>query len=156
MIGLAFYNEVDRAIANIVSAWDFTASTWGFDGILIIDTVRELLGRRDQRAYETLTDLVAAFPTHKFVYLLPRASVPSTGDMRTSTLLPDYNHPTSNAIYVVGSNVTGIDKSELYTQNGSEIVSIETAGTMTDRSMWSFDAGLIVAYDRFIKTRLLP
>ena len=154
MVGLCFHNERDRFLANYYSAWDAMASAWGIDGVLIVDEAGEFITRfpTHPKAYSRLSDVIIAFPDHKFVYLFLESSVPG-GFPRY--LLHNYRHPRSNVIYVVGHNWNNINLEDLSTQNGSEVLSIECpTAAGADHALWAFDCGLVVAYDRYLKSKL--
>ena len=150
-VGIAFYAEEDRASIHQVSAWDSVAAAWGY-ALHVIDPSGELVVRKYARACRSLADLTAQHPDATFVYLLQKKSVPEGWP---ATPLPDYKHPMdSDVIYVFGGNRTGIKTAEMSTQNGSHIVNIEIGGPEADRGLWSFDAAIVLVYDRFLKARL--
>lgn len=150
MPGLAFYAEEDRVSTQQVSAWDSVAAAWRYD-LYIIDPTEELVVRGNRRAYGSLSALTASQLEARFVYFFQQETAPEGWEV---TPLPDFKHPEEYAIYVVGSNRTGIPTAELSAQNGSCIVNIEVADPKPDRGLWSFDCGLIIVYDRFLKQRL--
>jgi hypothetical protein len=150
MPGLAFYAEEDRSSVHQVPMWASIAADWGYD-LYVIDPSEELVVRGYQGAYSTLCALIADKPTTRFVFLFQQSTIP---DGWIGKSLPQYKHPTGEVIYVIGPNRMGLKETELCTQNGSEIISIEVGGSDGDKALWSFDCGLVVMYDRFLKASL--
>lgn len=140
---IAFYHEIAHSLADDVAMWDYLAGSMGLDGVLFIDQLGDFVAKGDPRAFSSLPDLTSAHPSHKLIYLYPSDAIPEGW---SSTMLGQFAHPTSDAIYVVGSNHTGIQEEDISQQNNSEVVSVECA-----YSLWSMHAGAIVLYSRCLQ-----
>jgi len=92
---ILFYQESDTLLPNNRAQIDQWCSMVGFDHLIIDKT--KTMRKTNGNVFYTIQEAIDAFPTHEFVFLEQMANTKHT----------EFNHPSDNVIYCVGSDTDG-------------------------------------------------
>ena len=127
-----------------VRLWRHSIRPFSVDQLAMVPKTNITCGSvLDLREFNSMEELIAAYPDYKKVFI----EAPSDWDSRglKYTPLRKYKHPKGDVLYIFGS--TGTDNIPLST-NSDDRVGIETP---SKESMWSFVAAAVVLSHRLMR-----